>query len=239
MSRAKNDPRAGNDPVALTSPSPQGVTRPAASRWLTLWLASVLLGLLFSVFVAGVVVVHGHSMEPTLHNDERVLVVRTGAWLQRLGGQPFASGDIVFFPDPTRATTGLSGLVSRHLLIKRIVAGPGQRVGMRAGVLYVDGRTRPEPYLVGAFHGLGSVRATRVPRGHVYVMGDNRRPTASFDSRSFGPVPSTSIEGRALLVVWPLFRRTASGWRWNVRALTGPGARAAPAPTGRRATSTR
>jgi signal peptidase I len=196
-------------------------------------------GLLFSVFVAGVVVVHGHSMEPTLHNDERVLVVRTGAWLERLGAHPFAPGDIVFFPDPTRARAGLGRLLSQHLLIKRIVAGPGQHVGMRAGALYVDGRTRPEPYLVGAFRGLGSVPATQVPRGHVYVMGDNRRPTASFDSRSFGPVPSASIEGRAVLVVWPLFRRTASGWRWNVRALTAPAAGAAPVPTGRRSTAAR
>jgi len=192
----------------------------SAARWVTLGLASVLVGLLFSLFIAGVVVVHGHSMEPTLHNDERVLVLRTGPWMQRLGWEAFAPGDIVFFPDPTRKAAGVARLLSRHLLIKRIVAGPGQRVDMHAGVLYVDGEARREPYLAGAFRGLGNVPATRVPAGDVYVMGDNRRPTASFDSRSFGPVPAGSVEGRAVLVVWPLLRRTADGWRWNVRLLS-------------------
>jgi signal peptidase I len=213
--------------VAATPVGP--AARPAAARWLTLGLASVLVGLLFSLFVAGVVVVHGHSMEPTLHNDERVLVLRTGSWLDRLGWQAFSPGDIVFFPDPTRKEQGVARLFRQHLLIKRIVAGPGERVDMRAGVLYVDGDPRPERYLAGAFRGLGSVAPTRVPAGHVYVMGDNRRPTASFDSRSFGPVPSRSIEGRAVLVVWPLVRRTPSGWRWNVRLL--PGHRASEPPT--------
>lgn len=211
---------------------------PTASRWLSLGLASVVVGLLFSLFVAGVVVVHGHSMEPTLHNDERVLVLRTGSWLQRLGWDTFAPGDIVFFPDPTRKAPGIARLLSQHLLIKRIVAGPGQHVGMRAGVLFVDGKARPEQYLAGAFRGLDSVRATRVPRDHVYVMGDNRRPTASFDSRSFGAVPTGSIEGRAVLVVWPLLRRTATGWRWNVRLLSARHDSGA-APASRRAAAAR
>ncbi len=212
--------------------------RPAAVRWLTLGLASVLVGLLFSLFVAGVVVVHGHSMEPTLHNNERVLVLRTGSWLHRLGWDAFEPGDIVFFPDPTRKAPAFARLLSPHLLIKRIVAGPGQRVGIRAGVLYVDGRARPERYLAGAFRGLGSVPATRVPAGHVYVMGDNRRPTASFDSRRFGAVPTGSIEGRAILVVWPLLRRSTDGWSWNVRLLNARRDSAAP-PATRRAAAAR
>ena len=78
----------------------------------------------------------------------------------------------------------------------------------------------------GAFRGAASIPPMRVPRSHDYVMGDNRHPLASFDSRSFGPVPAGSILGRAVLVVWPLLRRTPEGRRWNVHAVAPP----APAP---------
>lgn len=234
---ASADDGAGEHAAAATSEPGSGaaarVTQQRATRgaaWLGIGAAAVLAGFLFSFFVAGVVSVHGHSMEPTLHNGERALVLRTGTWLHRLGIGSYQPGDIVFFPDPADPARGLGGLLGQHLLIKRIVAGPGTTVSLQAGALYVDGRPRREPYLAGAFHGLSSTRTFRVPSGDVFVMGDNRRPLASFDSRSFGPVPQSSIEGRAVLVVWPLVRRTARGWRWNVRLLTGPGPEPARGP---------
>lgn len=199
--------------------------RPPPARRLTLLLATVLAMLLLSVFVVGIVRVEGHSMEPTLHDGDRVLVFRTGAWLQRLHLGAYRPGDVVFFPDPTAPRAG-GWLLGRHLLIKRIVAGQGERVALLRGRVLVDGTILPEPYLAGAFRGAGSIPPMQVPPGDDYVLGDNRHPLASFDSRSFGPVAARSILGRAVVVVWPLLRRTSSGWRWNVHAVTTP----APAP---------
>jgi len=204
--------------VIPAAPRPQ--RRHARSLWIG--LASVLAALLLSVFVFGVVRVDGHSMEPTLHNGDRVLVLRTGAWLHRLGIGSYHAGDIVFFPDPTVRESALQRLLGGHLLIKRIVAGPDRQVALDDGRVVVDGRVLPERYLAGAFRGADSIPPMRVPARHDYVMGDNRHPLASFDSRSFGPVPAGTIEGRAVLVVWPLFRRTLRGWRWNVHAVTAP-----------------
>ncbi|MFM8895996.1 MAG: signal peptidase I [Actinomycetales bacterium] len=43
-----------------------------------------------------------------------------------------------------------------------------------------------------------------VPQGSVWVMGDNRPD--SKDSRYFGPIPESSIVGRAFVRVWPFGR---------------------------------
>lgn len=206
---------------------------PALLRWLALVLVATLAATLVGVFAVGVVAVHGHSMEPTLHDGERALVLRGGAWLHRFGVGAFHPGDIVFFPDPEAPRRGVLGLLDRHLLIKRIVAGPGDSVGLEDGRLVVDGRPRAETYLGDAFRGLATLPPARVPQGRVYVMGDNRHPFASLDSRSFGPIAASSIEGRAVLVVWPLLRRTATGWHWNVRWLAPPPAGPAPEPSAR------
>jgi signal peptidase I len=57
-----------------------------------------------------------------------------------------------------------------------------------------------------------------VPEGHYFIMGDNRSPNGSEDSRYFGPVPMLSIAGRASAVIWPPRREG----EWNWRLLTPP-----------------
>jgi signal peptidase I len=59
-----------------------------------------------------------------------------------------------------------------------------------------------------------------VPKDHYFVMGDNRSPNGSEDSRYFGPIPALSIAGRASAVIWPPRREG----QWNWRLLTPPGA---------------
>jgi signal peptidase I len=57
-----------------------------------------------------------------------------------------------------------------------------------------------------------------VPKGHYFVMGDNREMGGSEDSRYFGPVPLWSIGGKASAVIWPP-RRNGD---WNWRSLNPP-----------------
>jgi signal peptidase I len=59
-----------------------------------------------------------------------------------------------------------------------------------------------------------------VPEGHYFIMGDNRSPNGSEDSRYFGPVTALSIAGRASAVIWP--PRREGDWNW--RLLTPPSA---------------
>ena len=52
-----------------------------------------------------------------------------------------------------------------------------------------------------------------VPEGHYFIMGDNRSPNGSEDSRYFGPVESIAVAGQATAVIWP--PRREGGWNWR------------------------
>ena len=132
--------------------------------------------------------VTGPSMLPRVQPGEMVLI-NTMAY--RLG--PIARGDVVALEhDEPEAQT----------FLKRIVALPGERVQVDAGVLIVNGRRIAEPYV--SFPDTRSVAPVIVPPHALYVLGDNR--AQSEDSREWGPVPESAVIGKALFGLWPARR---------------------------------
>jgi signal peptidase I len=85
--------------------------------------------------------------------------------------------------------------------IKRVVALPGERVEAHGGKVFVDGRELVEPYLPTGTT-TSDFTAVVVPPETLWVMGDNRGNSA--DSRVFGPVPQSTVVGRAFARVWPI-----------------------------------
>jgi signal peptidase I len=85
---------------------------------------------------------------------------------------------------------------SHALFVKRIVAGPGDRVAVRAGRVIRDGRRVAEPFAqrCDAQEGCNFPRPIVVPAGQYVVLGDNRG--SSDDSRFWGPVRRAWIVGR-------------------------------------------
>jgi signal peptidase I len=155
------------------------------------------------------------SMEPTLKPGQRVLVNR----LEKRFGN-FGVGDIVVFRPPAGAEHNTSSCAVRApagaacaeaiarrspaTFIKRIVAGPGDRLRIVDGHVIRNGRRASEPFIRPCFGGdPGCARPTEItiPRGHYFVMGDNRGQ--SFDSRYWGSVPRDSIIGQAFASYWP------------------------------------
>jgi signal peptidase I len=161
------------------------------------------------------------SMEPTLVVGERVLVNRIG----HAFGPPSVGDIVVFHPprdfeagcaDPGRGVRGgrsggqacdIPGSEpSAQNFIKRVVAGPGDRLAIRGGRVILNGRPQDESYIRPCDAGAqcdfpGPIT---IPPDHFFMMGDNRG--ASDDSRFWGPVPDEWIIGGAFATYWPIDR---------------------------------
>jgi signal peptidase I len=169
------------------------------------WLKSIAVALIIVFvihqFVFNLSTVKGHSMEPTLRDGEWLFVNK----LVYLIGEP-KRGDIVIFKDPS-----LQG-AEAHYLVKRIIGVEGDKLEIHAGKLYVNGLPVEETYTDTEIQ--GSMAEVTVREGHLFVMGDNRHAGASKDSRTFGEIPVSDMEGRAQFVLWPVTQ-------WGVLAAEG------------------
>jgi signal peptidase I len=134
------------------------------------------------------------SMEPTLDIGDRILVDKLSYHLHAVH-----RGDIVVFRRPP-GVVGEGGIKD---LVKRVIGLPGETIASADGHVLIDGHVLSEPWLPPGTVTTG-IRPQRIPPGEYFVMGDNR--TDSLDSRVFGPIPRSSIIGRAILRFWPLRR---------------------------------
>ena len=131
------------------------------------------------------------SMEPTLLVGDMLLLEKVSFRFSRP-----ARGEVVCFrPPPALA----EGTPQGACYIKRVVAVGGDVVRVRDGELLVNGRSPPEsrvPVRVGY-----RLAPTRVPEGHVFVLGDNRNH--SYDSHVWGALKCDLLIGRPLCRYWP------------------------------------
>ncbi|MDJ0333348.1 signal peptidase I [Planococcus sp. S3-L1] len=164
-----------------------------------LFVALAVAGLI-RFFLFAPVVVDGESMMPTLENEDRMLVNKIGYFI----GEPERSDIVVFHATKDKD------------YIKRVIGVPGDYVAYENDQLYINGEAQAEPYLssLKEQYNLGSGTLTedftlaglteldKIPKGYVFVLGDNRRN--STDSRIIGLVPITNITGSTNYVFWPL-----------------------------------
>jgi signal peptidase I len=153
------------------------------------------------------------SMVPTLEIGQRVLVNRIGHSFSKP-----SVGDIVVF-HPPQGADGNPRCGVRHAsdevcprpvaerddvnFIKRVVAGPGDKLRIDEGHVILNGKRQKEPFArpCGVGEGCDYPKEVTIPPGHYFMMGDNRG--SSDDSRFWGPVPDDWIIGGAFATYWP------------------------------------
>jgi signal peptidase I len=145
--------------------------------------------------------VTGPSMEPSLHNQERIMVDK----VSYLFHAP-ARGDVIVFIAPPAPSDNY---------VKRIIGVPGDVITVDGDTVTLDGITLNESYVDPEMQGNSNPPIINrvVPPDKYFVMGDDRRNSS--DSRVWGFVPRGNIIGRAALVYWP-FGQDNSGFLPNV-----------------------
>src|SRR6202049_248183 len=156
--------------------------------WIRDLSVAISLTLVIGVFLYQPVKVEGTSMAPLLSDQERIFINK---FVYRF--EPIDRGDVVVFWYP---------LDRSKSFIKRVVGLPGEMVGIRKGIVVVNGASLAEPYVPPQYEDLTDFGPVRVPRDSYFVMGDHR--ISSNDSRVFGPVANRFIYGRAVFAYWPV-----------------------------------
>ncbi len=193
-------------------PDPDAPAKERSNRWVLELIgviaAAVVIAILVRTFVVATYSIPSASMTPTLQVGDRILVDKLSYHLHGVD----RSNIIVFSTPPTENCAGPPVAD----LVKRVIGLPGDTVSLSNGRVSIDGRVQPEPWLPppvrtqttpgpsGAPYSLH--HPYRVPKGEVFVMGDNR--LGSCDSRYWGPVPESTIVGKVDMRIWPISRIT-------------------------------
>ncbi len=162
-------------------------------EWLKTILISLVIALVITTFVKPTIV-KNHSMDHTLEENDFLMINR----LLYRRGEP-QQGDIIVFESPLLTATG-----QEKLLIKRVIALPGDRVLIQDGQVYINNELLDETYLEDGYT-LGQIDL-EIPAGKMFVMGDNRNNSLDSRDQALGLVDLEDIVGKAFLRLYPFNR---------------------------------
>lgn len=129
--------------------------------------------------------IYGNSMTPTLEDGQIVVAFK---------GSNFENGDVVAL------------YYGNKLLVKRIIAGPGQWVDIKDdGTVFVDNEKVDEPYIMEKSLGNCDISFPyQVPEGRYFFMGDHRSTSQDSRSSQVGCASDDQIVGKVCFSIWPL-----------------------------------
>ena len=168
----------------------------------------VVIGTIFiNTFIFRSFSVVGPSMETTLYTNDRLIVNRLAVTLTQLKNQDYkpSRGQIIVFKNPKYA----EGLGDEYI-VKRVIAFAGERVTLTDGKYTVFNKANPKGFNPDdqndgepGDYTTGSVD-TVVPKGELFVSGDHRIGSYSYDSRNgLGTIPIYDVVGPVCVRLFP------------------------------------
>ena len=152
------------------------------------YVVIVVLVVLIRTFVITPVIVSGDSMKPNLNDGELLLVRKIG-----YNSSTIKRFDIIVVKE------------EKDEIIKRVIGLPGEHISYKNNKLYVNDKLVEETYTfrdTEDFNLEEICTCRKIPEGKYLVLGDNR--PISKDSRQLGLIDAESIEGKAILRIWPI-----------------------------------
>jgi len=167
-------------------------------KWGYLFLAALLAGVVFVSTRYDLYIVESGSMKPALQPGEVLLSRRTKSIPWSRGAARYNAIVVVSWSGEAKET-----------FIKRVVGLGGDRIRIKGGTLVRNGQAVDEPYVwypsavvkaADTWPRLSGLSEVTVPKGHVFLLGDNR--AESVDARVFGSLPESRIFGVVERHVW-------------------------------------
>ena len=162
-------------------------------EWAGAIFTALIVVLLILTFFVRQVTVSGGSMNDTLKNDDRLLVTNFMYTPK--------NGDIVIISH---------GSSYSEPIVKRVIAVGGQRLDINydTNEVIVDGVVQYEPYIKGKTRQLSNSISLEeygniIPKGYIFVMGDNREGSLDSRSKDIGLIPVSNVIGKAQLRIIP------------------------------------
>lgn len=153
-----------------------------ALEWIKSIVIAIVVALFIKTFIFNSTYVLGNSMYPTLQEKDRLFAVKIPLYFNGPD-----RGDVVVLEAPDSENKDY---------IKRVIGLEGDKIEILEGRVYLNGELLEEDYIEeGSYTHVYDKNTWIVPKGEVFVLGDNRREGASKDSRYFGCVPLDSLKG--------------------------------------------
>lgn len=190
------------------------------SKWVKItkeilsWLLIIVLALIVSSLINSqlftMATVKEVSMQDTLFENHKLIINRMS-----YKNRPPKTGDIIVFyrsreigsftQEFVRSLTQIfpskAKEESKDRLVKRVIGTPGDVVDIIDGCVYINGELLDEPYAKGVTIKGSFNLPVKVGDNQLFVMGDNREH--SFDSRDFGLIDISHVEGKVVFRLYP------------------------------------